>query len=98
MTDENTEVKLGICEALRVMPDGKFIWHPEADAMIEEGDFTSSPALPHMLRELRKMDMLSKAAQMALEAFESAPFLNSWKVGAAADALRKELGQRTKNV
>jgi hypothetical protein len=47
------KVTLGTNEALRVTADGEFIWHPEADAMIEEGDFTSSPAMRHILRALR---------------------------------------------
>jgi len=41
-------------EVLRVTADGEFIWHPEADALIEKGDFTSSPAMQHILRALRK--------------------------------------------
>ena len=51
MSDE--KIKLGSHEVLRVMPNGEFIWHEDADQMIEDGDFTSSPALPHMLRKLR---------------------------------------------
>ena len=52
--DEIQKVTLGTNEALRVTADGEFIWHPEADAMIEDGDFTSSPAMRHILRALRK--------------------------------------------
>jgi hypothetical protein len=52
--EEIQKVTLGTNEALRVTADGEFIWHPEADAMIEEGDFTSSPAMRHILRALRK--------------------------------------------
>jgi hypothetical protein len=52
--DEIQKVTLGTNEALRVTADGEFIWHPEADAMIAEGDFTSSPAMRHILRALRK--------------------------------------------
>ena len=52
--DEIQKVTLGTNEALRVTADGEFIWHPEADAMIEYGDFTSSPAMRHILRALRK--------------------------------------------
>jgi hypothetical protein len=52
--DEIQKVTLGTNEALRVTADGEFIWHPEADAMIEKGDFTSSPAMRHILRALRK--------------------------------------------
>ena len=54
MKDEIQKVILGTNEALRVTAEGEFIWHPEADAMIEEGDFASSPAMRHILRALRK--------------------------------------------
>ena len=40
-------------EILRVTPDGEFIWHPDADNMIATGDFTASPAMPHILKALR---------------------------------------------
>ena len=48
------EVRLGANEVLRVTKDGQFIWHDDADRMIEEGDFSFSPAMPHILRVLRK--------------------------------------------
>jgi hypothetical protein len=48
------KVTLGRNEALRVTAEGEFIWHPEADAMIEHGDFTSNPAMRFILKELRK--------------------------------------------
>ena len=48
------QVVLGANEVLRVMADGQFVWNPDADRMIEEGDFSFSPALPHILRALRK--------------------------------------------
>ena len=41
-------------EVLRVTPEGEFIWHPDADKLILEGDFSQSPALPHILKALRK--------------------------------------------
>ena len=41
-------------EVLRVTLKGEFIWHPDADNLIAEGDFSQSPALPHILRALRK--------------------------------------------
>ena len=41
-------------EVLRVTLEGEFIWHPDADNLIAEGDFSQSPALPHILRVLRK--------------------------------------------
>ena len=40
-------------EVLRVTPEGKFIWAENADEMIETGDFSASPAMPHILRALR---------------------------------------------
>ena len=49
---EIAKINLGTNEALRVTPDGQFIWHPEADAMMEKADF--SPAMRHILRALRK--------------------------------------------
>jgi len=48
------KVTLGRNEALRVTAEGEFIWHPEADAMIKHGDFTSNPAMRFILKELRK--------------------------------------------
>ena len=50
------QVVLGANEVLRVMADGQFVWNPDADRMIEEGDFSFSPALPHILRALRKRE------------------------------------------
>jgi len=47
------QVVLGANEVLRVTAEGQFVWNPDADRMIEEGDFNSSPALPHILRALR---------------------------------------------
>ena len=41
-------------EVLRVTLEGEFIWHPDADNLIAEGDFSQSPALLHILRALRK--------------------------------------------
>lgn len=49
-----TQEKLGSHEVLRVTSDGQFIWHPEADVMLEEGDFSHAPAMPHILKALRK--------------------------------------------
>jgi len=57
-TDETfpLEVKLMDNEVLRVTQDGQFIWHPDADRMIEEGNFNFNPAMPHILRALRKRE------------------------------------------
>ena len=41
-------------EILRVTPTGDFVWHEDADKLIEESDFTNSPAMQHILRALRK--------------------------------------------
>ena len=43
-------------EVLRVTADGQFVWNPDADRMIEEGDFTASPAMPFILKALRKRE------------------------------------------
>jgi len=40
-------------EILKVTQDGEFIWHPDADRLIEEGDYSNSPAMQHILRALR---------------------------------------------
>jgi len=41
-------------EILKVTPTGDFVWHEDADRLIEEGDFTNSPSMQHILRALRK--------------------------------------------
>ena len=41
-------------EVLRVTALGEFIWHPEADRLIEEGDFSGSPSMPFILKALRR--------------------------------------------
>ena len=41
-------------EILRVTPEGEFIWHPDADKLLADGDFSQSPALPYILKALRK--------------------------------------------
>jgi hypothetical protein len=43
-------------EVLRVTALGEFIWHPEADRLIEEGDFSGSPAMPFILKALRRKE------------------------------------------
>lgn len=47
-------VELMSNEILRVTPDGKFLWNPHADQMIEEADFSNTPATKHILLALRK--------------------------------------------
>jgi hypothetical protein len=56
------QVVLGANEVLRVTPDGQVIWHPDADRMIEESDFNFSPAMPHILRALRKREWVGLTA------------------------------------
>jgi hypothetical protein len=43
-------------EVLRVTALGEFIWHPEADRLIEEGDFGGSPSMPFILKALRRQE------------------------------------------
>jgi hypothetical protein len=50
------QVVLGANEVLRVLENGQFVWSPDADRMIEEGNFSDSPAWPHILRALRKRE------------------------------------------
>ena len=58
MTDlrKTAEIVLGQSEVLRVTSEGQFIWHEDADRMIEEGDFSHSPAMPYILKALRKRE------------------------------------------
>jgi len=49
-------VVVGANEILRVTADGQFVWNADADRMIKEGDFSFSPALPHILSALRKRE------------------------------------------
>lgn len=59
-------------EILRVSPDGDFMWHEDADRLIKEGDFTHSPALPHILRRLRQHDEMLEALKDMLDGHEDA--------------------------
>ena len=56
------QVVLRANEVLRVTADGQFVWNSDADRMIEEGDFSFSPAWPHILRALRKRQPLTDEA------------------------------------
>ena len=42
-------------EVLRVTAEGGFIWHEDADRLIEEGDYTGVPAMKHILKALRQI-------------------------------------------
>ena len=41
-------------EILRVTADGEFIWHEDADRLLEESDFSFSPGMKHILKALRE--------------------------------------------
>lgn len=41
-------------EVLSVTINGEFKWHPDADRLIETGDYSNAPAMQHILRALRK--------------------------------------------
>ena len=68
-TDETfpLEVKLMDNEVLRVTPDGQFIWHTDADRIIEEGNFNFNPAMPHILRALRKREWVGLSDERLME-------------------------------
>jgi hypothetical protein len=40
-------------EILKVTAEGEFIWHEDADRLIEEYDQDDAPAMKHILRRLR---------------------------------------------
>ena len=58
-------------EVLRVTPEGDFIWHPDADRLLMEGDFSQSPALPHILKALRKQCIWQGLTDEEIEAFDT---------------------------
>jgi hypothetical protein len=66
------QVVLGANEVLRVTADGQFVWNPDADRMIEEGDFSFSPALPHILRALRKREWVGLTDEEIQECYAKA--------------------------
>ena len=46
-------------EVLRVTAEGEFIWHENADEMIESGDYFSQyPSLRHVLKALRENERI----------------------------------------
>ena len=62
-------------EVLRVTANGQFVWGPNADRLLEEADFSSSPALPHILRALRRRTWVGLTADEYAElAQEYGPF------------------------
>ena len=67
-------------EILRVTPDGEFIWHNNADKLIETGDFSGSPSAPHILRRLRRLSAVEAQRDALLEALR--PFAkNKYTIG-----------------
>jgi len=52
MKDEKFMLKSN--EILRVTPTGEFVWHPDADQMIVDGDFSNAPAMFYILLALRQ--------------------------------------------
>lgn len=42
-------------QVLKVTAEGEFIWHEDADRLIEEGDYTGVPAMKHILKALRQI-------------------------------------------
>ena len=57
-------------EVLRVTALGEFIWHPEADRLIEEGDFSGSPAMPFILKALRRKEWIGLTDEERLRCFD----------------------------
>ena len=53
MTDYTT-LNDKVTQVLKVTADGEFIWHKDADRLIEEGDYTGTPAMKHILKALRQ--------------------------------------------
>ena len=45
-------VRLPSTEILTVTKQGEFHWHPDAERLIEEGDFSGNEAMQHILRKL----------------------------------------------
>ena len=48
---------------LHVSPKGEFTWNENADEMIENGDFSASPATQYILRTLRKTGQLHQCCR-----------------------------------
>jgi hypothetical protein len=51
-------------QVLFVSADGVFTWHPDAERLIEESDFSQSPALPHILRRLWAVEAESRGRKV----------------------------------
>ena len=46
-------------EILRVSSEGEFTWHPDADRLIENGNFNDYPSMKYILKALRKKPMMA---------------------------------------
>lgn len=57
-------------EILQVTADGRFLWHDNADELIEKGELRFNPGMQHLLRRLRRASAVEAAAQQALDALE----------------------------
>jgi len=44
-------------QILKVIQDGNFEWHKDADRLNEEADFSNQPAMKHILMALRKQNL-----------------------------------------
>jgi len=91
------QVVLGVNEVLRVTADGQFVWNSDADRMIEEGDFSFSPAMPHILRALRKREWVGLTDEDALCLWTNdvpRPVMGKNKVLAFARAIEAKLREK----
>jgi len=71
-------VVVGANEILRVTADGQFVWNADADRMIKEGDFSFSPALPHILSALRKREWVGLTDEEAAMCWSTSA-VQTWK-------------------
>jgi hypothetical protein len=89
------QVVLGFNEVLRVTANGQFVWNPDADRMIEEGDFRFNPELPHILRALRKREWVGLTDEEVDKAWRSVDYTVPWEqhridIARALEAALKE--------
>lgn len=88
------QVVLGANEVLRVTADGQFVWNPDADRMIEEGDFSFSPAMPHILRALRKREWVGLTDEEIYQAESGCWFLDEFDKTLFARAIEAKLKEK----
>ena len=83
-------------EILKVTQDGKFIWHPDADRLIEEGDYSNSPAMYHILRALRAKQEQGEPVAVIGSGFQLLYCRHDWSKGLeVGDKLYTTPQQRT---